>query len=477
MSTFKISNFLGGLNQSADDSVLSVNQSRDAQNVDVSAGTLKTINGYSKYVDTAAPAGITRLMKFYKTNTTTGATTSYLLAATVTAIYYWTGSAWSALGTGFTSGDWDFINYQIQTTDYIFMGNGEAMKKWDGTTFSTWSGNPPLAKSITLSNERVWITGVKAYPNSVFYSDDPYDEDGDGITGDGPENWTGGEDESGEVYVPTQDGGVCIGVSTIFSDLVIFKTNTIHRVIGTYPAVYEVKTVYSSVGAIAEKTIVQTNDRAFFLSKDGLYYYNGVSAYPLLGDMAKDIVINPSYAQNAVSIVYKNKLYCAFPEGDSTVNNAVFVYDLLNKTLMIWRGISVTDFMEYSDELLFTNAAGYVYHMDADATDFDGTAISAYWETPWQDGYSSGTAMYHAFHVTKTADTLYFYAKGNGMLRIDITFDNKTKTKNVTLSPSGKLHSLSLNLEGRRFKMKFSNVSGSRFELIQPELTYEADED
>ena len=62
-------------------------------------------------------------------------------------------------------------------------------------------------------------------------------------------------------------------------------------------------------------------------------------------------------------------------------------------------------------------------------------------------------------------------------MRVDVTFDGKTKTKTVTLSPSGKLHSLSLNLEGRRFKMKFSNVSGSRFELTQPELTYEADED
>ena len=87
MNAFKITNFAGGLNQSADDSLLSVNQSRDAQNVDVSSGTLKTISGYSKYIAAAAPAGITRLMKFYKNNTSTGTVTSYLLAATATAIY------------------------------------------------------------------------------------------------------------------------------------------------------------------------------------------------------------------------------------------------------------------------------------------------------------------------------------------------------------------------------------------------------
>jgi len=461
LASFKIKNFMGGLNQAADDSALSVNQSRNAQNVDVASGTLKTISGYSKYVASAVPAGVTRLMKFYKTNTTTGVVTSYLLAATAAAVYYWNTSteAWTALGTGYSSGDWDFLNYQISATDVIIMGNGvDVMKKWDGTTFASLGGTPPVAKSISIHAERLWATGVKAYPNTVYYSDDL-----------NPENWTGGEDAAGEIYLPTWDGGVCIGVSTIFSDLVIFKTNNIYRVVGTYPSVYEVKEVYSSVGAIAERSIVSGGDKAFFLSKDGLYYYNGVSAYPLLGDMAKDIVINPSYASQAVSIVYKNKLYCAFPEGTSTTNNAVFVYDLLNKNLMVWRGLAVSDFMEYEDDLLFTNATGYVNHFDKDATTFDGTAISAFWETPWQD--------LDAYRVTKTTDELYFYASGHGVLRVDVTFDGKTKTKNVTLVSTGKLHTLPLNLEGRRFKMKFSNVSGSDFELTAPELTYEADED
>ena len=459
MGTFKIKNFAGGLNQSADESVLSVNQSRNAQNVDVSSGTLKTIAGYSKYIATACPAEITRLMKFYKTNTTTGVTTSYLLAATATAIYYWAGTAWSALATGLTSGEWDYLNYQIAETDVIIMGNGsDVMKKWDGTTFAALGGTPPKMKSIAIHAERLWGTGVKAFPNTVYYSDDL-----------NPENWTGGEDAAGEIYLPTWDGGVCLGISNIFSDVVIFKTSSIWRVLGTYPSQYEVKPVYSTVGAIAEKTIVSGADRAFFLSHDGLYAYNGVSTSPLLGDKAQDIVINPAYAKNAVSIIHKNILYCAFPEGTSTTNNAVFVYDLLANVLMIWRGIAVTDFMEYEDKLLFSTTGGYVGYINESATSFDGTNITAYWETPWQD--------LDAFRVTKTADTLYFYAKGNGMLRVDVTFDGKTRTKNVTLTPNGKLYALPLNIEGRRFKFKFSNISGSNFELTQPELTYEADED
>ena len=461
MSTWKLNNFSGGLNQSADDSVLAVNQSRNAQNVDVSSGTLKSIDGYSKYIATACPAGITRLMKFYKNNTTTGAVTSYLLAATATAIYYYnvSTSAWVELATSLTNGDWDYFNYQIAMTDVVIMGNGaDAVKKWDGTTLANLGGTPPNMKSVTLHRERVWGTGNKAFPNSVYYSDDM-----------NPENWVGGEDAAGEISVPTWDGGVCIGLSNIFDDVVIFKTNNICRIVGTYPGNYEVKQVYSASGAIAEKTIVSSGDKAFFLSKDGLYTYNGVSAYTLLGDKAQDVIINKTYAKNAVSIVYKNKLYCAFPEGTSVTNNSMFVYDLLNNTLMIWRGIAVTDMMEYEDNLLFTNATGYVFKIDENSTTFGGTNITSFWETPWQD--------LDAFSVTKTADELYFFAKGNGMLRVDITFDGKTKTKNVTLNANGKLHELAINLEGRRFKMKFSNISGSKFELTAPELAYEADRD
>lgn len=463
MTTFKIKNFLGGLNQAADDSILAINQSRNAQNVDVSSGVLKTVDGYSKYVNAAVPAGVTRLMKFYKTNTSNGTTTSHLLAATATALYYWNGTSWATLGTGFSSGDWDYINYQIDMDDYLFLGNGDVMKKWGGGSLEDWGGNPPKAKSITLIDERVWVTGVKAFPYSVYYSDTIGEGHG------GPENWVGGEDASGEISIPTWDGGVCIGVANIFSDLVIFKTNTVHRVIGTYPSVYEVREVYSSVGAIAEKTIVSSNDRAYFLSKDGLYFYNGVSCYPLLGDRIKDIKINPAYAKKAVSVVYKGKLYCAFPEGDSTSNNAVLVYDIDGEHLMVWRGLAVSDFIEFEDKLLFSNSSGYVYAIDSNATSFDGTEIQAFWETPWQD--------LDAFRVTKTADTLYFYAVGNGMMRVDVSFDNKTKKKNITLTPKGKLYSIPINLEGRRFRLKFSNIAGSRFELTEPELTYEADED
>lgn len=465
MSVYKVG-FRGGLNLGEEENALSASESRNAQNVDISNGDLRTIAGYAKYVSEAVPAAITRLMKFYQNNTETGTVTSYLLAATATAIYYWTGSAWTAIATGITSGDWDYINYQIDETDIVIMGNGvDNVKKWDGTTFADLGGSPPKLKSLTLHSERVWGTGVKAYPNSAFYSDDTYAAEGE-ISG--PENWSGGESNSGEIFVPTWDGGVCIGISNIFSDVVIFKTNNIFRVLGTYPGVYEVKQVYSTVGAIAEKTIVYDSTRAYFLTKEGLYYYNGEGAYPLTSRKLEGLVINASYRQNAVSIIYKNKLYCAIPEGTSTVNNAVIVYDLLQDSVMIRRGLTVSDFIEYDDKLLFTDATGYVYQMGS-GTDFGGDEIEAFWETPFTDLGKKNTV--------KSADTLYFYASGTGSVQVDATFDGKTKAKTQTLVPAGKMHIVSLPMEGRKFKLKFSNVSGSDFVISSPELVFDYDED
>lgn len=144
------------------------------------------------------------------------------------------------------------------------------------------------------------------------------------------------------------------------------------------------------------------------------------------------------------------------------------MYDLIENNAMLWRSIAVTDFIEIADKLLFTNATGYVYDT-YNGTTFDGTAISAFYETPFTD-----LGMKNA---TKNADTLYFYASGTGSLKIDLTFDSKVKSKTVTLASTGKMHQIPFNAEGRKFKMKFSNVSGSNFILSSPELVLEIDED
>jgi hypothetical protein len=457
--SYKIDDFLGGYNNSVEENKLKYNETQNAQNVDISNGNLKTINGYTKYATNAIADGISRLMKFYKNNAD-GTVTGYLLAGTAAAtpiIQLLTGNTWSTLKSGLTSSNFNYINYQQASTDIVIIGNGvDVLMKWDGTTFANLGGTPPVVKSIGLHTERVWGTVDKANPNKVYYSDE-FD----------PEDWTIATTGAGFLDIPTFDGGVCVGLSTIFNDVVIFKTNSIHRIFGTYEGNFELIQVYSTVGSIAERSIVFSSTLAFFLTKDGIYYYDGVSTNPLLGDKIQ-FTINKSYSKNAVSIIYDNKLYVAFPEGASTVNNSIIVYDLIKKNVMIRRNIEVTDFIEFDDKLLFTNTTGYVYEMDTGTT-FDGTAIVVYYETPYTD--------LDMKNVTKNSSMIYFTASGSGDIKVDYTFDGKVKSKTYTLTATEKVYKKPINCRGRKFKIKFSNVTGSSFTLSSPELIMDLDKD
>ncbi len=456
---YVIPNFAGGINQAIAEELLQPNETRNAQNVNIDDGNLSVANGYSKHINAQIPGGISSLMVFYKDNLD-GTITSYLLAANNNSIYYWNGTAWQTIKTGLQSGSLDFINYQQGSTNIIIIGNGkDPLMKWTGSgNIVNLGGSPPIVKSITLHYERVWGTGDALNPNRVYWSDDL-----------NPENWTTSLDAGGLMDIPTWDGGKCIGLSNLFDNVVIFKTYNIWKIFGTYPREYEKVQVYSSTGAIAERSIVDAGTMAFFLAKDGIYIYNGTQTQKISYKI-DDIISNmhPLYAANAVGVFYKDKYILAIPEGDTTLNNTIIEYSLKNQNFTIRRGIHATCFLVYNDNLLFGNENGYVYIYDSGNT-FDGGAINAYWETPYTDA--------GAPNVVKRPIYLYMVASGNGQLRFEHTFDDKTETQLINLSSTPQVVKCRIRNKGRRFKFKFSNVNGSQFKLVMPKVQYNVDMD
>lgn len=500
---YVIPNFAGGLNQAIAEELLQTNETRNAQNVKIDDGNLIVANGCAKYIDRQIPNGIMSLMVFHKDNLD-GTIMSYLLASDNSNIYYWNGTAWQAIKTGLQSGRLDFINYQQGSTNIIIMGNGkDPLMKWTGSgNIVNLAGNPPIVKSITLHYERVWGTGDAVNPNRVYWSDDL-----------NPENWTTSLDAGGLMDIPTWDGGKCIGLSNLFDNVVIFKTYNIWKIFGTYPREYEKVQVYSSTGAIAERSIVDAGTMAFFLAKDGIYIYNGTQTQKI-SQKIKSIIenMNPSYAENAVGVYYKGKYLLAIPEGSSTVNNAVIEYDLQNQNFIVRRGFNVSCFLVYNDMLLFGNENGYVLQYDVGSaidetilinennltfsrnseaynidytlvnsntprywslgTKHDNTArtpIDAYWETPYTDiGLPN---------AVKRARCLYLIATGDGQLQFEYTFDDVTKTLLIDLPDTLQVLKYRLKNKGRRFKFKIRNVNGSQFKLVTPKIQYDIDID
>ena len=471
-SEFKIPIFVG-FNQGQLRTQLQPGETVNAQNIVIDDGDLAVTPGYTKYVATALTSGIKTLMVFYKNNAD-GTQTKVLLAATSNTIYKWntTTSAWDSIKTGLTGGQFDFINYQTGMTDLIIAGNGkDNSMKWDGTTatFVDLLGTPPKFSSIALHHERVWVTGIKDLPNRIYRSNEFNPEDWD-------VNVDGG---AGYFEFPTWDNGVCIGVSIIQDEIVLFKNKSIFRITGTYPGEYDYYHVFSTTGVIAERTIANDKSMAFFLAKDGIYTYNGTST-TLISYPIKDVIatMNNNYADKATAVFFNNKYILAIPTGSSTVNDTVIEYDLINQNFIVKKGININTFLDYNDKLLFANdnlisGNSYVYEYNAGTT-FNGTSIEAFWETPDTD--------WDAPNGKKICTYIYFTGKGTGDIKVDAIFLDSSgnwvpKSITKTLTSSDKVCKLRLRNKGRRFKFKFSNVAGSYFKISNIKVMMDVDLD
>ncbi|MDP2891590.1 MAG: hypothetical protein Q8O09_00435 [Bacillota bacterium] len=460
-------NRFSGIDQSGDETGMPIGASPDAQNMDCEGGTLQTAKGFAKYNTPQAPAAIRTLMKYFRRNLD-GTVDSFLLCTTDTAVYALsTGGYWVAIATDLNGGYFDYINYQKNWMDILIFGNGEDNPmKWTGYEGATnLGGSPPCFSQVCLHYERAWGSAIKSEPDRVYYSK-AYDS----------EDWST-PGETGFIDIPTWNGGSIIALKTLFDNVVVFKDYDIYRVFGTYPGSYEVSRVHGITGPIAPRSIVQLGDVVYFLSAEGLCFFDGVRARPVEDEKLKKFFqdLNRDYAKYACAVTAGGKLYLALPEGGAaTCNNCVVEYDPRKGSYMIRRGFRVDTFLEYQGKLLFANDTRYIYEYGQGNT-YDGEPIESYWKTPYMDlGVKD---------IVKGLTALYATAKGagagggEGALLLGATSERGTKEKTFTLPTDEKSVRFSMKSRGRRMQLTFSNVNGSVFSLNTPEFHFELDQD
>lgn len=111
-----------------------------------------------------------------------------------------------------------------------------------------------------------------------------------------------------------------------------------------------IKSLATDVGCIARGSIVQAGGGIIFLSDNGVYMLNpagagnggantpeGMRLLTLSEPMSapiSDVIerINYNYVDKAVGVYFENRYYLAVPLDSSTVNNAVLVYNFINKS-------------------------------------------------------------------------------------------------------------------------------------------------
>ena len=138
-----------------------------------------------------------------------------------------------------------------------------------------------------------------------------------------------------------------------FSDdkLIVFNRNSIHLVIGSEDiATSKRQLLTDEVGLLARKSVVQVGNQILFLSDNGVYGANFLDLYNLRGNeipLSEAIQstidrINKNLASLSSAVYFDNRYYIALPldttagQGDAKANNALLIYNFLNKS---WESI------------------------------------------------------------------------------------------------------------------------------------------
>jgi hypothetical protein len=130
-----------------------------------------------------------------------------------------------------------------------------------------------------------------------------------------------------------------VGLHSFSEDkLLVFNRNSIHLVQGA-GATASSQLITNEVGCVARKTITQVGNNVIFLSDNGVYGANFQDLYNLRGNdtpLSSTITatiarINKDYWQNSVAIYYNNRYFIAVPIDNSDKNNAIIIFNLINK--------------------------------------------------------------------------------------------------------------------------------------------------
>lgn len=127
-----------------------------------------------------------------------------------------------------------------------------------------------------------------------------------------------------------------------FSDdkLLVFNRSSIHIVINSEDLdEAKVQLLTDEIGCVARRSIIQVGSQVIFLSDNGVYGTNFIDLYNLRGNevpLSEPIegtikTLNKSSWANSIGVYFDNRYYIAVPTGSSSVNNAILVYNFLNK--------------------------------------------------------------------------------------------------------------------------------------------------
>ena len=303
---------------------------------------------------------------------------------------------------------------------------------WDQVKSARWAMRTVNTQgkyfgTIARYAERIWGGDIAGNPDMLMYSA-PYD----------PTDWQANvsiqEDGAGDVEQPTWDGTKFTALLQFGDQLIAFKETKVWRIMGTNPGEYEFREQYGG-GAPYKGTIASDDERIFMVDNYGLSYYDGMTVTPYRRELTEEIWrnVNMKALDQMAAVVFRQKYYLAFPTGNSTVNNAMLVYNFHDGTVLYYTDIYIESLLKTNEKLYATSSSlpGVLLEVKYDSW-VTGSArgAAAWWVSPGIDfGYK---------RIQKGGFDLYFVPEVQDEpveLKFSIQTEKKLKTKTYTVQP------------------------------------------
>lgn len=469
-------NHFGGIDQSRHENALDTVMSPDARNMCTDDGALAVARGYTRHIDAqVAQFPVTppcAMLIPFCLNGSSG-----FLAVVYNRIYINknVNSTWTAIYTYPDAVSVRRVNAataSISGADYLILGCGEAgarLVKFNGTSASDFGSAEKLSDFSALYmgfyRSRLFVAGDPANKNRLYWSCLPGSVGGVTRTIEdfGPvaasPNVEGGHTEIGS----GEEGEIC-AVVALPSQLLIFKRRALYRLIGDKPANFVIERVDAADTDAAFTSVTAAAGAAYFLTRQGVYFYNGVSVRPLVNSRSLKTLLASANISASRGAIAEEKLYFTMSLGEGTrAHDAMAVYDLARGTYMVRNGFSLYDAAAFGRRLYVLDKNLRVCRFGEGDT-YDGDPVNAYWSTPHSDLMEKTTVKgLRALYISGMSD--------NGAdVRVDVNVtgtggERRVSTYSLTLPAQRGMADIPLAVEGRAFSLKFYNGGGGRFTI------------
>lgn len=332
-----------------------------------------------------------------------------------------------------------------------------------GNTAKVRGGVSDIAVNFTAIHfSRFFSAGDAAHPGRLYWSQPPGDTRS-------IEDWSADDysdvASGGFMDVGNTNGEQIAGLRPLSTQLLVFKENSIYRLLGDRPSNFRLTQVNLDVEKMSNTGCVAYGDVPYWLTRSGMYFHNGQTA--VLSAAARQIRTLLANADVSMCKACENRdrLYFTLRRGSGEYDDSIVVFDMTERTYMIRNGFNVIDIAAKNGTMYMINDSRYVYRW-GEGTTYDGAHIDAYWRTPITDLSQKS--------ITKKLQTLYMRGEGDIVL-IDF-MAGKSKQEIRQQMPEGNAEILRVKLENstKSFSMKISNEAGGFFRLMGGvEITYE----